>query len=134
MSDEETDSDNAGGLIRRPLQWRSKQLNVLFQKLDLRYLRSRENKENVKPLKQRRTGQSSIRPAPKSAPQWAISESSSSSSNSHSTSSSDDSVSPPESAFSETDSFSDHDDRHNSSAPEADEDDEWMYEAAGLKN
>ena len=129
MSDEETDSENAGGLIRRPLQWRSKQLNVLFEKLDQRYLQSRENKENVKPLKQRRTGQSSVRPAPKSAPQWAISES-----YSHSTSSSDDSVSPPESAFSETDSYSDHDDRHNSPAPEADEDDEWMYEAAGLKN
>ena len=72
MSDEETDTEDPQALVRRSPSWRSEKLNKLIQKLDERYIRSRENKDNSKPMKVRKVGSSSTRSLPPNAPRWAV--------------------------------------------------------------
>ena len=71
MLDEETDSEDSETFIKRTPKWRSNKLNKLIEKLDERYVRSREKKDNSKPCKARKIGQPSERPIPVSAPKWA---------------------------------------------------------------
>ena len=71
MSDEETDSEDSETFIKRTPKWRSNKLNKLIEKLDERYVRSREKIYNSKPSKARKIGLPSERPVPVSAPKWA---------------------------------------------------------------
>ena len=73
MTDEETDSED-DVLVKRSLKWRSSKCNQFFKKLDERYLQSREKKGNSKPLKSRKIGPDSDRPAPLDALSWAVRE------------------------------------------------------------
>ena len=72
MSDEESDTEDSQVLIKRSPVWRSEKLSQLIQKLDERYTRSREKKDNSKPLKVRKLGASSERSSPPNAPRWAV--------------------------------------------------------------
>lgn len=72
MSDEESDTEDPQALIKRSPTWRSEKLGLLLQKLDERYARSREKKDNSKPLKVRKVGPSSQRSSPANAPHWAV--------------------------------------------------------------
>ena len=72
MSDEETDTEDNNSLIKRTLKWRSEKLNELLNKLDERYLKSREKKDSVRPMKTRKIGSPSDRSPPGSAPDWAV--------------------------------------------------------------
>ena len=71
MSDEETDSEDSETFVKRTPNWRSNKLNKLIDKLDERYVRSREKKDTSKPCKARKIGLPSQRPIPLSAPKWA---------------------------------------------------------------
>lgn len=72
MSDEETDPEDSTSFIKRSLKWRSEGLNKLITKLDDRHMKSREKKDNCKPMKKRILGESSDRLPPPSAHDWAI--------------------------------------------------------------
>lgn len=70
MSDEETDSEDSETFAKRTPKWSNK-LNKFIEKLDGRYVHSRERKDNSKPCKARKIGQPSERPIPVSAPKLA---------------------------------------------------------------
>jgi hypothetical protein len=72
MSDEETDTEDRSTLVKRTPKWRSEKLNELLCKLDDRYIKSREKKDSIRPMKPRKTGSPSDRSPPKSAPDWAL--------------------------------------------------------------
>ena len=72
MSDEETDIEDKQSFVKRSLKWRSEKLNDLLKKLDDRYARSREKKDNVRPMKTRKVGNPSDRSPPANAPIWAL--------------------------------------------------------------
>ena len=72
MSDEESDAEDKSAFVRRSLKWRSEKLNELLKKLDERYLKSREKKDNSRPMKNRKLGSPSDRSPPANAPDWAI--------------------------------------------------------------
>lgn len=74
MSDEESDTENSGVLIKRSLSWRSDNLNKLMEKLDSRYIKQRTHS---KPLKPRSIGPLSQRQQPSKAPGWATKQSTS---------------------------------------------------------
>ena len=75
MSYEETDAEDKS-LIQRTPNWRSEKLNQLIKKLDERYFKSREKRENVRPMKTRKIGRPSDRSPPGNAPDWAVADSS----------------------------------------------------------
>lgn len=137
MSDEESDSDDS--LVKRPLTWRSENLNKLISKLDKRFSNAREKKDNAKPMKVWKIGAPSTCLPPSISPNWAIeiaADSMTSTSGTPSSVSSDLEI-ERDSPDSMNEIYSDHelycteiDNDHNTFSSE---DDAWMYEAAGIQ-
>lgn len=93
MSDEETDYESEGFIIRKPL-WRSDLLNKLLLRLDKRYDDQRKSATRRKPREKRKIGTFSIRKEPQGVPKWALKKTQSPSS-SGSLSSNDSSIETP---------------------------------------
>ena len=71
MTDEETDDDDNGVLIKRSPKWRHEKLTQLLSKLDKKYVKG-STSEKSRPLKPRKLGPYSERKPPANAPKWAI--------------------------------------------------------------
>ena len=72
MSDEETDCDDEGFIIRKP-SWRSDLLNKLLLRLDKQYEDKRKSATSrSKPKEKRKSGTFSTRQEPEGIPKWAF--------------------------------------------------------------
>ena len=139
MSDEESDSDDS--LVKRPLTWRSENLNKLISKLDKRFSSAREKKDNAKPMKVRKIGAPSTRLPPSISPNWAVQIADSELTSTSGTPSSVSSDLERDSPDSMNEIYSDHElysaeignDFDQDTFSSEFEDDAWMYEAAGIQ-
>ena len=72
MSDEETDNEDEGFIIRKP-SWRSDLLKKLIMRLDRRYENKRKSSTSrSKPKEKRKPGNLSTRTQPQGIPKWAL--------------------------------------------------------------
>ena len=71
-SSEDEDAPKRKVLCRRPLQWRSMELNSLFSRLDRKSAR-KQSQRSASMTIERKDGPSSTREAPEDAPEFALS-------------------------------------------------------------